>query len=217
MNCPNCGVYFRVQEEEGLVIVPYPEKYQRQVGHEITGFCCPECNQLIIQLVQGGCANANHDYYMEAPHHEPIMIYPKLGSEGLNQAIPDKYQKDYKEASAILRLSPKASAAISRRLLQMILRDQFNIKKKDLYQEIEAFIALTDIPSYLADSVDAIRNIGNFAAHPLKSTQTGEIIEVEDGEAEWLLEVLEDLFDVAFVQPIKLQERKQRLNERFFN
>jgi hypothetical protein len=36
------------------------------------------------------------------------------------------------------------------------------------------------------ESIDAVRNIGNFAAHPQKSTATGEILEVEFGESEWL-------------------------------
>lgn len=40
-----------------------------------------------------------------------------------------------------------------------------------------------------------MRNIGNFAAHPLKDTSTGEILPVEAGEAEWNLETLEALFD----------------------
>lgn len=97
-------------------------------------------------------------------------------------------------------------------MLQQILRDEFQIQKKDLYQEIEEFIQRQGVPSYIADSVDAVRNIGNFAAHPLKSKQTGEIMDVEDGEAEWLLNVLDALFDYTFVQPIKLQERQDSLN-----
>jgi hypothetical protein len=64
----------------------------------------------------------------------------------------------------------------------------------------------------LNDAIDAIRNVGNFAAHPLKDTNTGEIVEVEPGEAEWLIEVLEALFDFTFVQPKRLEERRKKLN-----
>ncbi len=39
-------------------------------------------------------------------------------------------------------------------------------------------------------------------------------MDVEPGEAEWLLEVLEALFDFAFVQPKKLEERKKKLNKK---
>ena len=70
------------------------------------------------------------------------------------------------------------------------------------------------LPSYLSEAVDAIRSIGNFAAHPLKNTNTGKIIDVEPGEAEWLLEVLELVFDFYFVQPEKLKARKDALNQK---
>jgi Domain of unknown function (DUF4145) len=96
--------------------------------------------------------------------------------------------------------------------LQSVLRDEFKIKHASLAQEIEEFIQRKDVPSYLTEAVDAVRNIGNFAAHPLKDTNTGEMVEVEPGEAEWLLEVNESLFDFAFVQPKRLEERKKNLN-----
>lgn len=66
----------------------------------------------------------------------------------------------------------------------------------------------------LAESVDAIRNIGNFAAHPMKSTSTGEIVEVGPGEAEWILDVIEALFDFYFVQPAKLKAKRDALNSK---
>jgi len=66
----------------------------------------------------------------------------------------------------------------------------------------------------LADAIDAIRNIGNFAAHPIKSKQTGQIIPVEPGEAEWNLDVLESLFDFYFVAPEKLKEKRDELNKK---
>ena len=73
---------------------------------------------------------------------------------------------------------------------------------------------IKDVPSYLIESVDAIRNIGNFAAHPLKDTNTGEIVDVEPGEADWLLDVIEALFDYIFIQPEKLKQMKDKLNNK---
>jgi hypothetical protein len=63
-----------------------------------------------------------------------------------------------------------------------------------------------------SEAVDAIRNIGNFAAHPIKSTASGEVLPVEPGEAEWTLDVLDGLFDFYFVQPSLLQRKKAALN-----
>ena len=73
---------------------------------------------------------------------------------------------------------------------------------------------MQQLPSHLAGAIDAIRNLGNFAAHPLKDTNTGEIVDVEPGEAEWLLDVLEQLFDFYFVQPEVLGRKRDELNEK---
>ncbi len=54
--------------------------------------------------------------------------------------------------------------------------------------------------------------IGAFAAHPIKSKASGEIIDVEPGEAEWNLDVLESLFDFYFTQPALLKKKREALN-----
>ena len=70
------------------------------------------------------------------------------------------------------------------------------------------------MPSNISEGLDAVRVIGNFAAHPIKSKSSGEIIEVESGEAEWNLDVLEALFDFYFVQPEILRLKKEALNKK---
>jgi hypothetical protein len=123
----------------------------------------------------------------------------------LSDEVPEKYAKYYREAALVLADSPMASAALSRRLLQLILRDEAKVQKGDLWEEIER--ALPSLPGYLQDLHD-IREIGNFAAHPNKNANTGLIIDVEDGEAEWLLDILDKLFDFYFVQPAQQKKRK---------
>jgi hypothetical protein len=68
------------------------------------------------------------------------------------------------------------------------------------------------VPAQLAEQLDALRIIGNFAAHPTKSQHTGEIIEVEPTEAEWNLDVLDGLFEYFYVAPAQAAERKAKLN-----
>ena len=46
----------------------------------------------------------------------------------------------------------------------------------------------------------------------MKSTHTGEVVDVEPGEAEWLLDVLEGMFDFYFVQPAILKKKRDSLN-----
>jgi len=141
-----------------------------------------------------------------------MIVYPKNVPRRVAPEVEDPYKTDFIEASTVLKDSPKASAALSRRCLQMILRDFAKVKHSDLSKEIDQ--VLTTLPSQLALSVDAVRNIGNFAAHPIKSTHTGEIVPVEPGEAEWLLDVLEGLFDYYIVQPKILQEKRDALDKK---
>lgn len=110
----------------------------------------------------------------------------------------------------MLHLSPQASAALSRRCLQHVL-EHAGHKQKDLGKAIEAAIN-SAIPSYLSEGLDAVRNIGNFAAHPTKEQHSGEIIPVEAEEAEWNLDILEQLFDFIFIQPAIAAERIAALN-----
>ena len=63
-------------------------------------------------------------------------------------------------------------------------------------------------PSYIVESLDAVRNKGNFAAHPIKSKSTGEIVPVETGEAKWNPDVRESLSDFYFVRPKIIKQKK---------
>lgn len=125
--------------------------------------------------------------------------------------VPTGIAEDYKEACLVENLSPKAAAALARRCLQNMLHEQ-GISKRNLSEEIDE--AMTALPTNLSEAIDAIRNIGNFAAHPTKSTNTGEIVEVEVGEVEWLLDVIEQLFDFYYVQPALTQAKREALNRK---
>jgi hypothetical protein len=125
--------------------------------------------------------------------------------------VPSVLRADFDEAALVLPFSAKASAALSRRCLQALLRDR-GFTQKDLANAIQALLDSRQLPSGLADNVDLIRNVGNFAAHPMKDTNTGAILEVEPHEAEWNLEVLEGLFDFFYVGPAKDAQRRAAYN-----
>jgi Domain of unknown function (DUF4145) len=126
--------------------------------------------------------------------------------------VPEHLANDYSEAYLVIPDSAKASAALSRRCLQALLREAAKVKPSDLSNEIQQVLDSKTLPSYMAESIDAVRNIGNFAAHPMKSQHTGDILDVEPGEAEWNLEVLESLFDFYFVQPAILKGKRAALD-----
>lgn len=166
---------------------------------------CPACERAIIRLL-----NTKSGLGSEAR-----LVVPKEPSRApVSPEVPREFADNYKEACLVLADSAKASAALSRRCLQHLLREKAGVKPSNLDGEIQEALNSKALPTHLADAVDAVRVVGNFAAHPIKSTSTGEVVDVEDGEAEWVLDTLEGLFDFYFVQPLLLKKKKDALNKK---
>lgn len=211
MKCPHCLVEFH-DEPEQVVLGKDVDG-----GWAIVRQLCPnpDCKRLIFYLIRGHLLStpARGDYFEVVEEHR--LVRPK----GSNRPppsphVPKEFAEDYKEACLVLPDSPKASAALSRRCLQHLLREVAKVKAGNLSDEIQEVIDSGKLPSHLLDSIDAIRNIGNFAAHPIKSEKSGEIVPVEPGEAEWNLDVLESLFDFYFVQPAITKRKRAELNKK---
>jgi hypothetical protein len=144
-----------------------------------------------------------------------VQVWPKGVSRApVPQEVPPGIVEDYKEACLVLSDSPKASAALSRRCLQNLLRLAGGVKPGDLSVEIQQVLDNGHLPPAIADNIDAVRNIGNFATHPNKSKSTGEVLPVEPDEAEWNLDVLESLFDFYFVQTARAKAKRDALNKK---
>ncbi|MBD8565450.1 DUF4145 domain-containing protein [Oxalobacteraceae sp. CFBP 8763] len=165
---------------------------------------CPACNKAIIKLQENDWSSGTELRLR--------VIQPKSTSRMPAPAdVPTELAEDFNEAAAVLEDSPKASAALSRRCVQGILRLN-GYEQKDLAPAIEAILKSKQLPSHLADSLDSIRNVGNFAAHPMKDSNSGAIVPVEPHEADWNLDVLEGLFDFFYVAPAKEQTKRDLLN-----
>jgi hypothetical protein len=179
---------------------------------------CPACKRPVIKVGLSGAIVVNSGaVLLRADHTHPAfrLVYPKAVSRSpVPPEVPKEFVGDYSEACLVLSDSEKASAALSRRCLQHLLREKAGIKKGNLSAEIQQVLDSKQLPSHLGDDLDAIRNVGNFAAHPIKTTNTGEIVDVEPQEAEWLLNVLEQLFDFFFVQPARAKDRRAALNSK---
>lgn len=101
--------------------------------------------------------------------------------------VPGPVRDDYEEACAIKDLSPKASATLSRRCLQGMVRDFWGVSKARLIDEIEAIRDKVDDQTWAA--IDAVRKIGNIGAHMEKDINV--IVDVEPEEAQKLIELIE--------------------------
>ena len=209
MKCPHCLENFHAHFFEGDVQAHTGAKIVSIDPYGIWTYRatqCPACERIIVFLL------------IKGPHGDEIkemQVWPKgIARALLPPEVPEEYAADYREACLVLGDSPKASAALSRRCLQHVLRDKAGVRTSDLADEIQQVLDSKSLPTHLAEAIDAVRNIGNFAAHPIKSKSTGEIVEVQPGEAEWLLDTLEGLFDFYFVQPAVLKRKRDALNEK---
>jgi hypothetical protein len=210
MKCPHCRVDFH--DKIGITELDH----DIENNWEIHSQTCPSCKKLIFSLVNFDYINIKGPTGAQFAKKRIIsnnLIRPKAPNRPQAPIeVPALFGEDYKEACLVLTDSPKASAALSRRCLQNIIRDKLGIKKKDLSQEIQEVINKALLPSDILESIDAIRNIGNFAAHPIKSQSSGEIVEVEPHEADWNLDVLEMIFDYLFVRPALIKQKRDALN-----
>jgi hypothetical protein len=167
---------------------------------------CPACKRMILVLEHFVIGQRSWTKNSERFVRPLAVQRPAPPS-----SVPSPYRDDYIESCAVLPASAKASAALSRRCLQAILRDKGGFAQHDLIDQIDAALK-SGLPSHITESLDAVRNIGNFAAHPMKSKTSGALLDVEAGEAEWNLDVLEALFDYYFVQPEIVAKKKAALN-----
>lgn len=117
--------------------------------------------------------------------------------------IPAPILEDYKEAVLIKNLSPKASATLSRRCLQGMIRDVWKVKPARLVDEIKAIES--QIESGMWKAIDAIRNIGNIGAH--MENDINVIVDVDHDEAEMLIGLLELLIQEWYIERHERQLR----------
>lgn len=120
--------------------------------------------------------------------------------------VPAAILTDYREACLIRSLSTKASATLSRRCLQGMIRDFWGVKKARLMDEIEAIKEKVDPLTWAA--IDAVRQIGNIGAHMEKDINL--IIDVHPEEAGLLIGLIETLIHDWYI--VK-HEREQRMSQ----
>ena len=208
MKCPHCSIEFhdRWNHLFGMLfsgdmraITSPGENGEFYIAYTV----CPSCEKLTIGLTANGLWEGTK------------IVYPfRAADRTAPEDVPEQLRADYSEAASILQDSPRASAAMSRRIIEQILRDPGGYDQGNLSGQIQKFSSDQRNPSGLRENLDYLREIGNFAAHAMKSTNTGEVLPVEPGEAEWALDAIDGLFDFYFVGPAKDAERRSKFDKR---
>ncbi len=173
--------------QDPLIQMAFSDEQDVRVVARLRWMLCPsdDCEQLIVraEFTLPG-ADVPGQYF----------AIPRISAlRAADPAVPDPHNSEYKEAALIRDLSAMGSAAITRRILQTVLRDKGGYNKQNLSDQIDDFCADLKNPSQLKDNLHHLREIGNFATHAQKSTNSGAVIPVESGEAEWALEVLDGI------------------------
>lgn len=173
---------------------------------------CPSCGNVAITVV--GRVFTAGTRGRVGPVGNAVLVYPRSRPRPIPSAVTDAdpdLADDFREAVAVLQDSPKASAALSRRCLQRTLETKGGATEGDsLYKQIGEVAGA--FPSDVEELMQTVRKLGNIAAHPKEAA--GAILDVEDHEAEFMLEVIESLFDHYYVRPLRNRERLDAINEK---
>lgn len=230
--CPYCGQTFpliegftyseqcvdfapgKVERDEGILRMasphfvgghkgPMPNRETVWIRFKV----CPNCwnTSLEVSTVGGSLKSKS-------------FVYPTSTVKQYPDYVPEQIRTDYTEAFLIASISPKASATLSRRCLQGILRDFWGITpefwdshtdlkkevrlkesgKANLWQEIKAVEQLGSVPAPIIAAFKQLKDIGNIGAHP--ETDVNLIVDVEPGEAEALVSLVDLIIRLTYIQ-----------------
>jgi len=124
MKCPHCLTDF------------HDEPFGVRVGRDKEGEwgiirkSCPACGQDVYELVcSTGFAHVGDGNYQPTNVLKSYLVRPKAAFRTLPPSqVPERFAEDYREACLVIADSPKASAALSRRCLQHLLREIGGVK-----------------------------------------------------------------------------------------
>jgi hypothetical protein len=164
----------------------------------------PDCRKFTLSVVMSEYVKVAMNAYEVGSELQSWNLIPPSQARVFPEYVPQAIRDDYLEACLIRDLSPKASATMSRRCLQGMIRDFWKVVKPKLIQEIEAIKDKVDPITWKA--IDDVRSIGNIGAHMEKDINV--IVDVDADEAQILIELVETLIKDWYVTR---HEREQRM------
>jgi hypothetical protein len=157
------------------------------------------CRKLTLMAALSTVSRRGNDEIINQPFVKSWTLLPPSSAKPQPDFIPQPIRDDYYEACAIRDLSPKASATITRRCLQGMIRDFCGISKGRLIDEIKELRkrvndgqAPSGVQPDTVDAIDGVREVGNVGAH--MKADINVIVDVDPHEAQILIELVELLF-----------------------
>jgi hypothetical protein len=130
----------------------------------------------------------------ETPFAEGNLLYPSGGL--LDNSVPPRIAKIYKEAFSIRHTSPSAFAVQIRRALEAVCLDR-GVANKTLAANLKSLAQRGEIPPVLAEVTDALRAIGNIGAHA-----------ADEDVRPWLVHPIDEFFFRAVIEYIYVAPAK---------
>lgn len=219
--CPFCERSQSVVSEKfhsfvSVISVGKNDEGQLCTRTQAIGCANPACQKTTVLVSLGNTKLSGGDWTID--QSKPVLastrLRPQSGGKVFPEFIPQAIRDDYKEACLIRDLSPKASATLARRCLQGMIRDFAKPKTKSdkLFAEIKALedaIADGTAPREISEdsvaALTAVRKVGNIGAH--MEADVDVIVEVDAGEAQVLIELIESLLQDWYVERHKRASR----------
>jgi hypothetical protein len=180
--------------------------YQAIRGHVIV---CPndDCKESTIAVALHDHVQVNGTWTDKSASKSSWRLLPDSAAKVFPSYIPKPVLDDYREACSIVDRSPKASATLSRRCLQGIIRDFWGVSKARLIDEIGAIKDRLSAETH--EAIDSARRIGNIGAHMERDINV--IVDVEPEEATVLIQLVETLLTDWYVARHERQLRMGKL------
>lgn len=193
MQCPHCRSEIEVKPHSFALGEDPDGTWQ------VSSARCPACDRLVVNLVNESC------------------VYPAWPA-GATRArpsgdVPGDLAVEYVTAAQVIVHSPEAAAAIGRRLLQRILKEHVGVGGEGLADQINQALLSPALPPYVKEALQTYADLAKMGVGNNKNLHPEALAPAEPGEAEWLLDVHELLFELYFVQPALLRRKRDALEE----
>lgn len=212
--CPYCGhlqSYYYTHDSVCNVSSNYSHLDKNECANSTYSIFSIQCQNKKCNRITVVAVNRNSGKQIDIEPQYVIKRFPEY--------IPEQIRQDYEEAITIIDLSPKAAATLLRRCLQGMIRDFWEIKADNLYNEISK---LKDkVPNTQWAALDGMRKLGNIGAHMEKDVDL--IIGIDPDEAKKLAELIALLLEKWYVSRhdeqellnsiVKSSESKEQLRE----
>lgn len=211
-SCPYCNRDATITDSNYSTDIHFFDNKNKDgdLGLRTQVIVCPnkDCREYVIfgSLHKANWKSGSHDI----ENYTPLLSWSMKPSSLAKQFppyIPSAIIADYEEACLIRTLSPKASATLSRRCLQGIIRDFWGVSKGRLIDEINAIQDRIDPVTWQA--IDSVRSIGNIGAHMEKDINS--MIDVEPQEAQLLIGLLEILIRDWYIAKHERQKHLENI------